>query len=127
MHSLIPNGLEQTPGIIEVINRVAFAIRKEIVSSNGTACTQHRNVVCIEESADFGIIITGLEVIQLGIAGGSIAIRGKFSPWERSSQGEPFPFNVDTRTQQFAVVQYQRVSFGIKRSMQASGLSFVLS
>ena len=51
--------------IIKVVDRIISTIGKHIVTQEALAGAYKG--IGIEESAEFGIVITGLEVIQLGL------------------------------------------------------------
>jgi hypothetical protein len=49
---------------IKINDRVILTISKTIVSKK--SLTRRRVVICVNESAEFGVVIAGLEVIQGG-------------------------------------------------------------
>ena len=69
---------EECPGNcscgIKQVRRTIHAISEHVAAQDALA--GRRVCISIEESADFGVIITGLQVIQACLAYNAIAIRG---------------------------------------------------
>jgi hypothetical protein len=61
--------------MIRHIDRIVLAISKHIVAEDTLTCGSKH--IGIEESTQFGIVITGLEIIQFGLCNSTLAIREK--------------------------------------------------
>jgi hypothetical protein len=61
------------PAIITIANRIIAAVGEHIVAQQTLACGC--KCISIDESANLGIVITGLQVIEPGILGAEIATR----------------------------------------------------
>ena len=66
--NLCPVGKCKGTAIVSVIDRVIQAIGKQVVARKGSACTDVGGGIRIDETADAGIVISALQVVEPGFS-----------------------------------------------------------
>ena len=66
---------------IYIVCRIVITISKHVVAQQTLAGGDKS--IGVDESTDLGIVITGLEVVQLGFLGGVLAIEAKMADFQR--------------------------------------------
>ena len=69
------------PVSVVIIHRVIQTIGKHVVAQQALACGSKR--IRIDESTDLGIVIAGLEVVQLRVLESKLAIEAKKAGFQR--------------------------------------------
>ena len=82
--------MEASATRIAAVHRVVEAVSEHIATQHAVAGSNH--TVCVDESTDLGIVITGLEVVQLCIFRIVLAIAAKTGHVRKSNTAVCFYF-----------------------------------
>ena len=72
---------------VTAINRIVQAICEHIIA--GGALAGRNKGVCIDESTESGVVVTGLEIVEGGLLGNSIATAPKSAPHPPPAEVSP--------------------------------------